>query len=227
MRTGLVAVGTAFAVVGAAVIVGILDPGDNPTVTRTSSATVDGLAGGSWRPFVLPAYASDPASVTVQWYATTGLLNVPAQVNVSLYAARMCPGAEPCAELPALAAWNGSGPGLWSTSGTSGPMYMLFVDCVGGNNVSVNFTATLVEQYRAGARSLPLVPFAFTMVGGGLLTGVGAVALYLGLFLPAGVYAPLDPPDPADDGPEDPSDRTAGAGAPEPPGPEGPGGAGY
>ena len=222
MRTGLVAVGAAFAVVGAAVIVGVLLPGDEPTVTSTSSAAADGMAGGSWRPFVLPAYASDPASVLVQWYATTGLLDLPAQVNVSLYAGRSCPPAtEPCAVLPALAVWNGSGPGHWSASGTTGSMYMLYVTCLGGSGVSVNFTATLVEHYQASLRPLPMLPFAFTIVGGGLLAGVGAVALYLGLFLPEGVYAPLEPVDAG------PGQRGAGAGAPKPPGPETPGRPGY
>jgi hypothetical protein len=221
----LVAVGTAFAVVGAAVIVGVLLPGDGPTVTRTSSAAADGMAGGSWRPFVLPAYASDPASVLVQWYATTGLLDLPAQVNVSLYAGRICPPAiEPCAVLPALAVWNGSGPGHWSASGTTGSMYMLFVTCLGGSGVSVNFTATLVEQYPVSARPLPMLPFAITIVGGGLLVGVGAVGLYLGLFLPEGVYAPLDPVGPADAGP---GPHDAGAGTPKPPGPGAPGRPGY
>jgi len=225
VRTGLVAVGAAFAVVGAAVIVGVLYPGDEPTVTRTSSATADGMAGGSWRPFVLPAYASDPASVLVQWYATTGLLDLPAQVNVSLYAGRMCPPAtEPCPELPALAVWNGSGPGHWSASGTTGSMYLLLVTCLGGSGVSVNFTATLVEQYLVSSRPLPMLPFAFTIIGGGLLAGVGAVALYLGLFLPEGVYAPLDPVGPADG---EPDQYGAGAGASKPSGPGAPGRPGY
>jgi len=223
VRPLLVAVGTAFAVVGAGVIVGILSPGEGPQVSRSSSASVDGLTGGSWRPFVLPAVASDPATLSLDWSATTGFLNVPADVNVSLYAAQMCPPAtEPCVVPPLLANWNGSGPGHWGTSGSSGSLYMLFITCDGGSNVSVNFTASLVEQYRDGASWLPTVPFAITMVGGGLLTGVGAVALYLGLFLPAGVYTPIEELD----GPEYPQDLELGedsAGPPEPPRPGRPG----
>jgi hypothetical protein len=191
MRTGLVAVGAAFSLVGAAVIVGILYPGDDPTVERTSSADVDGLAAGSGVPFVLPAPPAEPATLTLTWEATAGPATGGAHVNVSFYSAYACPPATtPCRDTPALASWNLTNTGLWSASGGSATMFMLYVDAPGSGNASINFSATLVEQYHAGPLALPTLAFAFTMVGGGLLTGVGAVALYLGLFLPGGVYGP-------------------------------------
>ena len=209
MRVGLVAVGTAFAVVGAAVIVGITYPSDIPTVTRSSSASVEGLSGGDWKPFVLLASTSDPATLTLSWSATAGPADDQTHVNVSLYSAHPCPPAtEPCASDPALMTWNSTGLGHWSDSRAAGSLYLLFVDVFGPTNISVNFTATFTEQYRVGPIALPIVPFTVTMVGGGLLTGMGAVALYLGLFLPAGVYPAWDEPGPPDDelGPRPPDE---------------------
>jgi hypothetical protein len=200
VRVGLVAVGTAFAVVGAAVIVGITYPSDIPTVTRSSSASVVGLSGGEWKPFVLPAFTSDPATLTLSWSATAGPADDQTHVNVSLYSAYQCPPAtEPCHSDPAIMTWNGTGLGRWSDSRAAGSLYLLFVDVFGPDNSTVNFTATFTEQYRVGPLALPIVPFTVTMVGGGLLTGIGAVALYLGLFLPRGVYAAWDEPEPLDD----------------------------
>lgn len=193
MRPGLVAVGAAFAVVGAAVIIGMIYPSDASTGSRTSVAEVDGLAGGSWRPFALSATPSSSVTVTLSWYASTGNPRTTARVNVSFYAARACPPAtEPCPVGPALKAWNVSTQGRWSASGASGSLYMLYVVVPDAANVSDNFTATFAEQYRTSSLPLPMVPFAITMAGGALLAGVGAVGVYLGLFLPSGVY---DPPD--------------------------------
>lgn len=223
MRTGLVAVGTAFSVVGAAVIVGVLTPLNGPTVARSSSADLDDLNGGNWRPLVLPASPTQPATLSLDWYATPDQPGSTGLVDVSLFAAYPCPPAtEPCVDDPALAAWNGTGAGHWSSTGRSGSMYLLYVDALGPSNDSVSFSATLVEQYPSGTHLLPMLPFAVTMVGGGLLMGVGAVALYLGLFLPAGVYAPPDAaPVPDDDatGPEGGPTDDGGPGAtgPHPP----------
>jgi len=213
MRSGLVAVGAAFAVVGAAVIVGVLYPGDSPTNGRTSLADANGLSPGSWRQFVLAATASNAATVTLNWTATTGNPSTLASVNVSLYTARPCPPSTvPCAVDPALYTWTGSNGGQWSASGRAASTYLLYVDDPAGQKLSDNFTATFVEQYRLGGLPLPMVPFAVTMVGGGLLAGVGAVALYLGLFLPSGVY---DAPPAWDEADLDPIPREPAA-DPEP-----------
>jgi len=205
MRPGLIAVGVAFAVVGAAVIVGILYPGDNPPLERTGSSDVVGLPGGDWRSFLLPASASDPATLTLSWSAT-------GTVNVTWYSARVCtqaPGI--CVDTPPLRLWLGNSSGHWSATGSADSLYELVVYAGVLHNQSVNFTAAFTEQYHAGPQTLPFVPFAITMVGGSLLTGIGAVVLYLGLFLPSGVYGAE-----GDLGPE-PEERPPGPVGPEPP----------
>ncbi len=192
MRPGLVAVGAAFAIVGAAVIVGVLYPGDDPAVVRSSAAEVDGLTSGAWRPFVLPSTPRAPFALTLTWASNGPAPNATSDVNVSLYPAQPCPPAtEPCVDPPVLASWTLRASGQWSGPGTDEPEYLLFVNAPDSRNVSINFSATFLEQYRAGTQTLPTVPLALTIVGGGLLAGVGAVALYLGLFLPSGVYDPL------------------------------------
>lgn len=205
------AVGAAFAVVGAAVLVGVLTPGDNPTVSRTNVADVQGLSPGTWRPVALPATAASSASLTLNWYATTGKPGTLASVNVSLYAAHACPPSTiPCEDQPALRYWNGTSAGLWQRTGSAGSMYLLYVDAPGNQNVSDNVSATFVEQYHLSNLPLPLIPFAIVLVGGGLLAGVGAVGLYLGLFLPSGVYDA--PAEGSDDTDLDPIPRDASEG---------------
>ena len=190
--------GAAFALVGAAVTVAVLYPGDDPTVARSDAAGVDGLTSGAWRPFVVSG-APHLLTLSLSWTATGPAPNATADVNVSLYAAYPCPPAtEPCVQTPTLVSWTLKSTGGWSGPGTDEPEYLLFVSAPDMRNVSVNFTATLVEQYRLQMQPLPSVPLLVTILGGGLLAGVGAVAVYLGLFLPAGVYGPaagedLDP----------------------------------
>jgi hypothetical protein len=200
VRPGLVAVGAVFALVGAAVIVGLVYPGDNPTVERGASDRVADLPGGEWRSIVVTAVASSPASVMFNWTAS-GL------VNVTWYAAYNCtPAPHTCIVLPALQSWFASTSGHWAVSGTAYSVYEFEVVSSGSITSVTNFSATFTEQYRVSERSLPMIPFIVTMAGGSLLAGVGAVALYLGLFLPSGVYGPFDAPPKDELGPIDPQD---------------------
>lgn len=202
MRIGLVAIGSAFAVVGAAVFVAVLYPADTPTTGRSDAAEVAGLTGGgNWRSFILQASPENPATLSLNWFAS-------APVNVSWYLLYACnPSPSICAVIPALHNWTGNLSGHWSMTGTANAEYELWVACDGSKNASVNFSATFQEQFRAGPLSLPWVPFVVTLVGASLLAGIGAVALYLGLFLPSGVYAPYAPFDtPAEGDDLDPID---------------------
>lgn len=191
--------GVAFALVGAAVIAGIVYPGDTPTVKQSSSADVVDLPGGQWRSFLLPAVGATPATLTISWTAS-------AAVNVSWYAVRACNmPTGTCVVTPPLKAWVENLSGRWSATGSAGTLYELLVYSAVGHNTTVDFSGTFTEQYRTGPLTLPMLPFLLTMAGGSLLAGVGAVALYLGLFLPSGVFAPFDRPPPAtDDVPAEP-----------------------
>jgi len=202
-----VAIGAAFALVGAATLVGILYPGDNPPLQRTSSDKVVQLPGGQWRSMSFAGVASGSTTLMFNWTAS-------APVNLSWFQAYACtPAPGTCVTLPPLATWTDNASGHWTASGNAVALYEFSVEAVGGPGVLVNFSATFTEQYHAGQLALPVLPFAFTMVCASLLTGVGAVVLYLGLFLPSGVYGPLDDELPGEDG---------SPGSEEYPGPVGP-----
>ncbi len=186
MRPGLVAVGGAFAAVGIAVIVVGIMPVTSPPLTRTGTAAVSDLAGGDTRSFYLVATSVSSAEMAVNWTATSAMV-------VSWYATTAC-STPPnwCAVSPALDSWTNVRSGRWSASGDAGSRYLLYVETEppagGAPATSANFSATFTEHYQILSRVALSVPFLLTMSAGGLLAGVGAVALYLGLFLPSGVY---------------------------------------
>lgn len=182
------AIGAAIAVVGAGVIVAIVDPGSNPQLTRTSTAFADGLGTGDSRSFVLYATATDRATFSLVWLAG-GLM------SVELYNAYSCR-TPPCITYPAIVVWPGDKNGSWSATGTAASEYELVVEPAGAPNGTFNFVANFTEKYRSEALSLPLMAFAVTMAGGSVLAGIGGVLLYLGLFLPAGVYRTVERTEP-------------------------------
>lgn len=186
MRPGLLAVGAALAIVGAGVIYVLVEPADASHQIRTSDAVINDLAAGSWRTATLPTSASGHATFTFAWYAT-------ASARVDLYALFACkePGGY-CTALPAVASWPGGSNATWTATGSAGAMYEVWVEPVATANESINFSAVLTETYSVGEFALPLPGFAVAMTGGGLLAGIGGVAIYLGLFLPSGVYGADD-----------------------------------
>ena len=154
-----------------------LAPSTNATILLHAVATGDGSANIAWN-------ASAPA--VVYWYAEAPCNPPPGW----------------CFEGGALANWSGMLGGQWSWQGNVASLYCLYI--VDKADRSVNITASFAESYPTSTHRLPLVPFLWTMAGGSLLLGVGGMAVYLGVFLPAGVYStpaavPRDPnadPDP-------------------------------
>ena len=203
MRPWLVAVGVALVVLGSAVIVGLLYPGDIPTLPVHSSEKVVDLDPGAWRSFAVSAVANGQATVTFNWTAS-------AAVNVSWFTAVPCaPAPNTCGNPPALRTWLGNVSGHWTRSGDSGALYEFVVEVSNATAHPVNFTASFSELYPGGQRSLPMLPFVITMGAGSLLVGMGGVVLYLGLFLPPGTFGPVADPElgPYDDddlGPDGP-----------------------
>lgn len=213
MRPGLVAVGALFVVVGAATLVAIVLPADDPTSTLSATRAVDHLAPSNSKTFYVSAQSANVAHLSLNWSATQ-------IVNVGWYATKAC-STPPysCPLSPALASWAGVFSGRWIGSGTSGAVYILYVQAypTANKTTGVNFTGSFTEHYRTAQFPLPTIPFFVTLSAGAILGGVGAVALYLGLFLPSGVYGPFDaPPGPDefdDEGEPDPMGSPAGPAA--------------
>jgi hypothetical protein len=187
VRPGLLAVGAALAIVGAAVIVVLVAPSDVPPSTHTGSWNEQDLP-QSPQTYFFPAMSSGSAVLSVTWSLGIQPTEL-ASSSVSWYAATACStGTDWCPDGPALVNWTNDTSGVWSDSGSSGPMFELSVDAVGRGGTPVDLAATFSEQYRTTDRPLPMVPFLLVMSGGALLAGIGAVAVYLGLFLPPGLY---------------------------------------
>jgi hypothetical protein len=199
MRTGLVAVGAAIAIVGAGVIVAVAFPLGGPDLARLSTAEKDGLAPqGTWSDDFATVGG---AQVTVSFsWISTGF------AQVRWYEAAPCPGSTGyCIEGGALQDWSGTESGKWSASGAPSAIYCVQV-AAPGNASPLNFTAAFEESYHPSTFPLAELPMILTLTGGSLLVGIGAIATYLGLFLPSGTYTEPEagtmPEDEAD--PDDP-----------------------
>lgn len=186
MRPWLVAVGAAFALVGAGVIVVVLTPPDAPTVGKTGDIAIDGLAPSGWRLVAVPAVAASDASIAITWNAT-------GPAAVSFYPTTSCRSpAGWCVDPSPLYSWFNNLSGTWSSSGAAVGLYAVYVQDT--TNTSISFTATFSEEYHPALLTLLPIPLAVVLAGGSLLIGTGAVGLYLGLFLPSGVFPQLGRP---------------------------------
>ncbi len=184
MRPGLVAVGVVFVVLGAAVIAAVLISSDAPTLTRTGTVRLIDLTPGENRTITLPATPSPSADLTLHWIASNA-------TRVEWFASVSCTQSPVgwCFQPKPAASWFSNTSGYWSYSGTAASIYGLFVS--DPSNVSVNLSATFTENYRASPLPLTLVPLLVVLAAGALLAGTGGVGVYLGLFLPTGVYSSI------------------------------------
>ncbi len=191
VRVGLVAVGTAFAIVGAGVIASMVLTVVPSTATRIGDASAEQVDPSTAALMLLPAVPTGDGSAEMVWSAS-------APTEVWWYEEAPCtPQPGWCIEGGPLANWSGAPTtGEFAWQGSVASLYCLYVEDSGDH--AVNVSASFAESYPSASHLLPLVPFVWTMVGGSLLLGVGGMATYLGLFLPGGVYgapaaATLDP----------------------------------
>lgn len=184
MRPGLVAVGAAFVLVGAGLIVAVLWPANAPEVQRNGSVAIESLNPGNFTVVTVPANVASAASISLRWSAT-------AAVDVDWFLTFPCQSATGwCYEPQPAASWSSATSGTWTHSGAAPALYVLYVQ--NAVTTPVNVSASFVENYHPSPLALPLLPLALVLTGGSLLLGTGAVALYLGMFLPAGIFSPLD-----------------------------------
>ena len=179
MRPGLVFVGGLLLVLGAATIAAF-------NLIPSGTERVDGFSIGV-QPFgpnvtgsaqVLGTDAS-AGTLSVTWRSTAAL-------TVDLYPAVGCPLTRSlCTSGPAVAVWTGSTGGNWSTSGTLRFPYLLVWS--EPQQLRGNLTASATESTRVAVTPAPLLVLLVDGTGAAL-AGIGAVAVFLGLFLRAGVY---------------------------------------
>jgi hypothetical protein len=184
------------AIVGAGVVAAVVLPFSSASPSQTERSFQTYVGPGDWSEQALPAAAAGNAHVEFTWNASHA-------TEVDWYVAWPCGGGKGwCIEGGPLAQWTGRTTGTWNTSGAPASGYCVMI--VDSGSQSVNFTGQFIESYSSDpGRHLPMVPLALVISGGSMLVGMGGLALYLGAFLPSGIYdqgpadeyAPPDEPD--------------------------------
>jgi hypothetical protein len=183
VRTGLVILGSVVAVIGAGLIVTLFFLSGGPTTTSQLSFENPALAPHSVWPEVISRSSSSQVSVSVSWTAS-------APANVSLTPAASCVGSlGACPIGPPVFNWTMVLSGKGTDASANASVYILEVTNPG--STAIRFSAVVSVSYQPGA-PLPTWSWGVIAAGGVTLLAIGGIAVFLGLFLPGGVY---DPPD--------------------------------
>ena len=189
MRKGLLIVGLGVAIVGATFIATLVSL--PPPPSQISASTLDFpyiLTNSSKTSKITPADAPS-ATMYFSWVSDYS-------IAVSLYDAVPCaPGNRSCTSTPALVSWVENSSGDWNSSGRVDlPVYVVLTN---NGSTPVTVSGTVVATYVPSTPYLPTWSLVALVTGAIVLLGIGAVAIFLGLFLPGGVYArpPSSPPE--------------------------------
>jgi hypothetical protein len=187
VRTGLAFTGVAVALIGVGVLLVAFSFSSVPSGSIVEGVSSAHIGGGTNYMAVIPASIQRSASVVYAWSSTRSL-------EVYLYVAAECPNmtaGSVCPAGPALKMWWAD-TGVWSWTGAvTGPWLLLVVN---PNSTEASYNSTLVESYPAGGGFGSGWNLFVLLIGSTVLIGIGALALFLGLFLRGGVYGPPRPP---------------------------------
>ena len=189
---GLLVAGAAVAVIGAGVLLASFSFATGPTDSQFDPVTVPSIPGHTYYEQQLVGVNESSASVSLTWAASNKLV-------VTVYPAVHCPHATGvCPSGTAVATW-------WAESGrfaaTGSLAFPLFLNISNANANATSFSATFDETYTTSALTNPTWNLFLPLIGAIVLCAIGGVAIFLGLFLPTGVYSGKNPPplDPEDD----------------------------
>jgi hypothetical protein len=181
VRTGLVGAGAVVAIVGAGLVFSLFFLPGPPTNTHTTSDSIADL-GSSPRSWAISEDSVDSGSLSLSWTASGA-------ATVQLWKAGPCAvGGGVCPVGSPIVSWNATDKGQWAMNGTIGSVYLLSATNYG--TAPISFTGTLTESYQVATPSSVVPAWALIALGGLILLGIGAVAIFLGFFLAAGVYRP-------------------------------------
>ena len=192
MRTGLVVAGTAVAIIGAGVLLASLSFATGPTYTQFDPVTVPAIPGHTYYEQQLVGVNESAATVSLTWAASNKLV-------VSVYPAVACPHISGvCPSGTPVATWWADSARFTASGSISFP---LFLNVSNPNATATSFSATFIETYTTSALTNPTWNLFLPLIGAVVLIAIGGVAIFLGLFLPQGVYSTRNPPplDPEDD----------------------------
>ncbi|MCI4372380.1 MAG: hypothetical protein L3K02_01860 [Thermoplasmata archaeon] len=205
VRTGLVVIGVALAVVGAGLTLSAFFEPGAPSQTQVNPLTAPNLQPGLPRTMVVWLENTSSGTLELNWVSSS-------DVNVSVYRGTNCGFVTSntvviyCPSGPALASWPSNSSGHWNISGAISFPLLLNLDNLGSKVVNVN--AVFDEVWASTSPSVPTWVFVSTLAGGVACISLGAVAVFLGIFLKGGVYSTVGrseapPSDDLDFGPDD------------------------
>jgi len=191
------------AVIGVGVLFAALSFSSGPAVTQFDPVEVSTLAPYAYYTQELEGTNQSSASVELSWASSQKL-------TVAVYTAVSCPHIMGvCPSGAALVRWYDDS-GHWSWSGPLA--FPLFLNLSNPNASSAAFAGSLIETYTTSALANPSWNLFVPLMGAAVLIVIGGVAVFLGLFLPKGVYSgdrmpgsPYDDEDEDDESMEDPS----------------------
>jgi len=181
VRLGLVVIGLVFAVVGGGLVVSFFafSTGGPPGyLSRTITASQ--MAPNQSQTWSLDTVSSANGVLSFSWTSS-------GRVSVSLWKGTGCsnfPGI--CPVGPPIASWVTDVSGQWKSTGSVTWYYIVTVTTQAVSVASLN--ATLSESYSGSPFGLGTTNLILVTVGSVLLLGSGAIGVFLGLFLPGGVY---------------------------------------
>jgi hypothetical protein len=180
VRTGLLVAGAAVALIGAGVLLAALSLSSGPTSSQFDPVSVPSIPGHAYYQQQLVGVNESSASVALIWSSSQKLI-------VAVYPAVACPHIlGVCPSGTPVATWYDDS-GHWSTSGSVS--FPLFLNLTNPNATATAFSAAFTESYSTSSLSNPTWNLFLPLIGAIVLIAIGGVAVFLGLFLPKGVYS--------------------------------------
>jgi hypothetical protein len=183
VRTGLVVLGTIIAVLGAGLILTLVFLSSGSVNTSQVSSQDPSLAPHSNESWMISGPTPGAGSVGLSWTTSS-------PANVSLWPVTSCLGPfGPCRTGPAVLSWSLAVSGQGTVSPSNASLYILLVSNPG--NIALRFSAVFSISF-APTAPFPAWGWGLIATGGVALLAIGGIALFLGLFLPGGVYRDPD-----------------------------------
>jgi hypothetical protein len=183
VRTGLVILGVVIAVLGAGLFISLFFLFQGPSTTSQIRPEDPNLSPNSNQSWVLPGPAAVTGTVSLSWTTSAG-------ADVALWPAITCtaPGGF-CPTGVAVLNWTLATAGTGTVNSASGATFILIVTNPG--HASLRFAAVVSVTSSPGTTITPWV-WVLIAAGGVALLAIGGIALFLGLYLPGGVYRDPD-----------------------------------
>ena len=191
MRPGLVAVGVSLLVLGSATVAAVyLIPAATPTSQDTTVIQPVYVGPHAAGERAVMGANTTAGTMRMSWNSTVPL-------SVALYEGVTCPPSGACSGGVPVANWSTVSSGMTTLTGRLVFPFELIWTNHGGS--AGGFHADAVETYHT-TTALPALTAVLVDGTAGALIGIGGIALFLGLFLRAGVFV-RPPPPPSNGGP--------------------------